>query len=299
MDRLRGGLALTATRTVRANGLEFTVHVRGDGPRLALLLHGFPDDAGSMLPLAERLAAQGYTAAAPFMRGYAPTERPADGRYGAAALGQDALELISALGHARATVVGHDWGAVAGYAAATLDPGRVERLVALSIPPPRVFLRNLARHPGQLGRSSYMALFQVPWVPERVLRANGLAMIDKIWTRWASSFTPPPGRLEEVKRTLSTPGTLSAALGYYRALRAPSRADLRLARSRVGAPTLVVTGDADGCMALGAFDGLDDGFVAPRRFVVLPGVGHFAPLEATDEVARLITGGPPQAPARR
>lgn len=276
------------TRTIRANGLTFTAHVRGDGPRLALLLHGFPDDAGSMLPLADRLAAQGYTAVAPFMRGYAPTERPADGRYGAATLGQDALELITALGHRRATVVGHDWGAVAGYAAATLDPERVERLVALSVPPPRVFLRNLARHPGQLGRSSYMAFFQLPWVAERALRSNGMALIDRLWTRWASSFTPPPGRLEEVKRTLSTPGTLSAALGYYRALRAPSRAERRLLRRRVGAPTLVVTGDADGCIAPAAFDGLDDGFVAPRRFVVLSGVGHFVPLEATGEVARLI-----------
>lgn len=277
-----------STTRVRANGLEFTAHVRGAGERLALLLHGFPDDAGSMLPLAERLAARGFRAVAPYLRGYAPTERPADGRYGAAALAEDVVGLIQALGHARALVVGHDWGAAAGYAAAVRDPERVARLVALSVPPPRVFVRNLARHPGQVLRSSYMAFFQLPWAPERALRARGMAFLDALWTRWASSFTPPPGRLDEVKRTLSAPGSLEAALGYYRALTRPTRADLRLTLGRIPAPTLVVTGAQDGCIAPTAYDGLDDGFVAPRRLVVLPGVGHFLPLEATDEVARLV-----------
>lgn len=278
----------SATTRLRSNGLTFTAHVRGAGERLALLLHGFPDDAGSMLPLAERLAARGFTAVAPYLRGYAPTERPVDGRYGAAALGDDVLGLIDALGHRRALVVGHDWGAVAGYAAAVQDPERVARLVTLSVPPPRVFTRNLARHPGQAVRSSYMAFFQLPWVAERALRAADMALIDRLWTRWASSFVPPPGRLDEVKRTLSTPGSLTAALGYYRALPRPTRADLRVLHGRVPVPTLVVTGQEDGCIAPAAYDGLDDGFVAPRRLVVLPGVGHFLPLEATDEVARLV-----------
>lgn len=277
-----------ATTTLRANGLRFAAHVRGAGERLALLLHGFPDDAGSMLPLAERLATRGFTTVAPYLRGYGPTDRPVDGRYGLAALADDVVGLIAALGHDRALVVGHDWGAAAAYAAAVRDPDRVARLVALSVPPPRVFTRNLARHPTQLARSSYMAFFQLPWVAERTIRAHGMAFIDRTWTRWASSFTPPPGRLDEVKRTLSAPGSLTAALGYYRALLRPTRADLALLHARIPVSTLVVSGAQDGCIAPCAYDGLDDGFVAPRRFVLLPGVGHFLPLEATDEVARLV-----------
>lgn len=275
-------------RTLRAGGLSFGVHVRGDGPRLALLLHGFPDDAGSMLPLAERLAAAGWTAAAPYLRGYPPSDAAPDGRYGAAALAQDVLGLIEALGRRRALVVGHDWGAVAGYAAAIADPDRVARLVTLSVPPPRVFVRNLVRHPTQLARSSYMGFFQLRGLAERAVRARDMAFVDGLWTRWASSFTPPPGRLDEVKRTLSAPGALEAALGYYRALTWPGRADLPLALGRVPVSTLVITGEADGCIAPAAFDRLDDGFVAPRRLVVLPGKGHFLPLEATDDVARLV-----------
>jgi pimeloyl-ACP methyl ester carboxylesterase len=261
--------------TVRANGLTFAYHQRGDGPRLALLLHGFPDDAGSMLPLAERLAARGFTAVAPFMRGYGPTDRGRE--HGAAALAGDVVGLIAALGHARATVIGHDWGAVAGYAAATLDPARVERLVALAVPPPRAFLRRL--RPAQLARSSYMALFQAPWLAERLVRARDWAMIDALWARWSPGWTPPPGRVAEVKRTLAT--DLSGPLAYYRALRRPSRADLRLLLGRAGAPTTVVAGERDGCIGIEMFDDTDD-------VVRLPGVGHFIPLEATDAVAALI-----------
>ncbi len=277
-----------ALLTVHASGLRFAAHERGAGERLALLLHGFPDDAGSMLPLAERLAARGFRAVAPYMRGYGPTDRPADGRYGAAALAGDVVGLIEALGHRRALVVGHDWGAIAAYAAAVRDPDRVERLVTLSVPPPRVFTRNLARHPGQLALSSYMAFFQLPWVAERAVRARDWAFVELAWRRWASRFDPPPGRLEEVKRTLSAPGSLTAALGYYRALARPTRADLRLLHGRIPVPTLVVTGAADGCIRPSAYEGLDDGFVAPRRLVVLPGVGHFLPVEAPDEVSRLV-----------
>lgn len=282
------GAQTAATLSLQANGLTFAAHTRGEGERLALVLHGFPDDAGSMLPLCERLAAHGYTAVAPYLRGYAPTHLAPDGRYGADALAGDVLGLIEALGRRSAMVIGHDWGAAAAYAAAVRDPDRVSRLVTLSVPPPRVFTRNLLRHPSQVLRSSYMAFFQLPWLAERVVRARDMAFVDFAWTRWASHFTPPPGRLDEVKRTLSAPGSLSAALGYYRALRRPSRADRALQRARIPAPTLVLTGADDGCITPSAYDGLDDGFVAPRRLVVLPGAGHFLPLEAPDEVARLI-----------
>jgi pimeloyl-ACP methyl ester carboxylesterase len=272
---------------VAANGLTFEALSVGDGPRLALLLHGFPDDAGSMRPLAERLAAHGFTAVAPFMRGYGATGPAPDGRYGASALAADVLALVAALGRRRALVVGHDWGAVAGYAAAVRDPDVVARLVAISVPPPRVLLRNLPRHPAQLGRSAYMARFQVPWVAERGLRRDGMAEVDRLWARWSPGFIPPAGRLEAVKASLGAPGALEAALGYYRALRRPSREDLGLLLGRVPAPTLVVAGARDGCIAPEVYEDLDDGFVAPRRLVVVPWAGHFVPLEATDELARV------------
>ena len=91
--------------SVTANGVRVATLEQGSGP-LALCLHGFPDSAWSFAPLLAALAGAGYRAVAPFMRGYGPTEVPADGRYQTAVLGQDALALIEALGEQQAVVIG-------------------------------------------------------------------------------------------------------------------------------------------------------------------------------------------------
>src|SRR5258706_4524759 len=84
---------------VTANGLEFAALAEGpdDGP-LALCLHGFPDSAHTWRHLLPELAAAGFRAVAPWMRGYAPTAVPADGSYGTGALAADARALHEALG---------------------------------------------------------------------------------------------------------------------------------------------------------------------------------------------------------
>src|SRR5262245_22024238 len=118
---------------VRANGLNFAFLEAGSGP-LVLCLHGFPDHARSFMHQLAALAKAGFRAVAPFMRGYAPTDVPPDGPYQSAALAQDAVALIEALGYTRAAVFGHDWGAVAAYGAAVLAPERVPRLIVAAVP---------------------------------------------------------------------------------------------------------------------------------------------------------------------
>src|SRR5262252_8591367 len=106
------------TRTVLANDLEFGILEAGSGP-LALCLHGFPDSAQTWRDLLPELADAGFRAVAPFMRGYAPTAVPADGRYQMGVLAADAIALHEALGaDERAVIVGHDWGAGAAHGAA-------------------------------------------------------------------------------------------------------------------------------------------------------------------------------------
>src|SRR5580765_4635143 len=91
MEELRQG-------RVRARGLDFPILEAGDGP-LVLCLHGFPDHARSFRHQLPALAAAGFRAVAPAMRGYAPSATPADGSYQTAALAEDAVALIGALGH--------------------------------------------------------------------------------------------------------------------------------------------------------------------------------------------------------
>ena len=98
--------------TVQANGLTFHCLEMGEGP-LALCLHGFPDHARSFRHQLPALADAGYRAVAPYLRGYAPTDVPPNGPYQAAALAQDTVALIDALGGQCEVLIGHDWGAVA------------------------------------------------------------------------------------------------------------------------------------------------------------------------------------------
>ena len=281
-------------RLVRVNGLQLSTWLVGDGPRLALLLHGFPDDPGSLVPLAERLAGRGFRCALPHLRGQGRSERPADRDYSLPALARDAVGLIDALEGERALLVGHDWGALIGYAAANLSPGLVSHLVALALPPPEAFLRAVRAHPRQLRRSWYMGLFQLPGLAERALRRRNYALIDRLWREWSPGWEPPPERLSEVKRTFDWPGTVDAALALYRNL-VPRpgrlgawREGLRLALPPLRVPTLVVAGQEDGCIGVETFQGLERCFAARHRLEVLLEHGHWLPLEAPDRLAELI-----------
>jgi pimeloyl-ACP methyl ester carboxylesterase len=119
-------MTITEGRTT-ANGLEFAYLEAGAGP-LALCLHGFPDSAWTWRHLLPALADAGFHAVAPFLRGYAPTAVPADGRYQTAVLALDAIGLHAALGgDDRAVLIGHDWGAIATYVAANHEPERWRR----------------------------------------------------------------------------------------------------------------------------------------------------------------------------
>src|SRR5712691_2209873 len=117
-DNLMSRSAPVRVSTVRVNGLEFTVLEAGSGP-LVLCLHGFPDTANTWRYLLPVLAEAGFHAAAPFMRGYAPTAVPDDGCYRLGALAADAVALHQVLGgDEEAALIGSDWGAEAAYGAA-------------------------------------------------------------------------------------------------------------------------------------------------------------------------------------
>src|ERR1700744_4211160 len=113
---------------IEANGLRFAYLEQGSGP-LVLMLHGFPDTAHTWDDLRRRIAAKGYRAVSPFMRGYHPTAIP-DRDADADTLARDPRAFIDALGAREAIVIGHDGGAGAAYGAAALGPDRVTKLFA-------------------------------------------------------------------------------------------------------------------------------------------------------------------------
>lgn len=281
----------------RVNGFRMAYLEDGpqDGP-LAICLHGFPDHALTWRDLIPRLADAGYRAVAPWMRGYHPTEIPPRGHYQHGALASDVVQLHEVLGgDDRAVVIGHDWGAVAAYGAAAGAPERWRRVVALAVPPPAVWVPEVFVDLDQLRRSRYIAFFQLPFLPERVISRDDLSGLDRIWYASWDGYRDAPDFREALHRTFEAPGTLSAALGYYRAIFNPLRHSRRflhldLAGLRVPPqPTLFLAGD-------------DDRAISPRWAreaapLLAPGSeadvvegGHWFHLERPDAIAERILG---------
>ncbi len=283
---------------VSANGLTFECLRAGDGDRLVLCLHGFPDDAGTMEPLLARFADEGFTAVAPYLRGYGPTDPAPDGDYTTVAMAKDAIALAEELADDEAVLVGHDWGAAGAYAAAAIAPGRFSHLVALAVPPR--FVDILPEYPRQWLRSWYIVLFQLPWLPERLLRARDFALVESLWETWSPTWDYPEDRLEAVTDTFGEPGTVEAALTCYRQFGRQAAEklvdDAIERRFRAGSdpdsdgggievPALVVAGKEDGCIGHELFDDADDAFAGRCRCVKIRGAGHFVHQERPDVVA--------------
>src|SRR5262249_36452671 len=203
-------MAEFATGVVRANGICFSTLEAGDGP-LVLCLHGFPDHAFSFRHQLPALAAAGFRAVAPFMRGDAPTEIPADGRFQSAVLAPDAVGLIRALRYSSACVFGHDWGALAGYGAAILAPEKVSKLVTAALPHGPAVLNAFLSDYDQQRRSWYMFFFQHPFA-DAALPNDNFRFIERLWQDWSPGWRYPPEEMEGLERTFRFTGVLQAAL---------------------------------------------------------------------------------------
>jgi len=270
---------------IQANALEFaTLEAGSVGAPLALCFHGFPDTAVTFRHLLPALASVGYHAVAPWMRGYAPTQAPKDGRYQSVLLARDALALIEAFGQSRAVLVGHDWGAVAATGAAILGPERIRKLVTLAVPH-RTMGLALATSYDQQKRSWYMFFFQSAFA-DAALAAHDFAFLDRIWQDWSPGFVPEPEDREALKRCFRSPGVLAAALGYYRATFDPTRQDpqlaadqLRIVSAEVPVEALYLHGTQDGCVGVEVARGVEGGFPKGLRKVVVEEAGHFLHLE--------------------
>jgi pimeloyl-ACP methyl ester carboxylesterase len=301
--------------TIEANGLRFGYLAAGDRGPLALCLHGFPDSAWTWRHLLPALADAGFRAVAPWLRGYAPSEVPADGCYQTAMLGLDAGALHDALdGDGDAVLIGHDWGAFAGYAAVhdtspappRAEPGgpppaadagsssRWRRLVALAVPPPAAIAGDFFSY-DQLQRSWYMFFFQHP-LAEAAVAQDDLAFVDRLWADWSPGYDATDD-LPHVKDALRDPVNLAAALGYYRATLGnvglssdPAVTALQNAAfAPPPLPTLYLHGRDDGCMGADLAS-LATPFLSHEgsRVEIVDGTGHFLHLERPDEVNRLV-----------
>lgn len=304
-------------RFVQTNGIQMHLAEQGEGP-LVLLLHGFPESWYSWRHQLSALAAAGYHAVAPDLRGYGQTDIPtAVEQYSQLHLVGDIIGLLDALGEEQAVVVAHDFGTSVAWNAALMRPDRIRGVVALSVPYlPRGPVSAVAGLTQALGPGFYMQYLQAPGVADTELEQDVRASLLRFFN-WGFGNSPQAaaptlpvvpdgGNLSDLMPDGSTrPSWLTEAeLDYYTSeftrtgftggLNWWRTIDLswELTAPWQGAPmtppALYIHGDKDGSVQLPGLDQLIPNlpYLVPNlaRTVVLPGVGHWTQQERPEEV---------------
>jgi pimeloyl-ACP methyl ester carboxylesterase len=280
-------------RIITANGLQIAYLEAGppDGP-LALCLHGFPDSPHTWRYLLPELAGAGYHAVAPFLRGYAPTAIPADGLYQVGALARDANSLHAELGGGSdAVIIGHDWGALATYAAVAHQPERWHRAVTMAVAPTASIMGSFFTF-SQLQRSWYTFFFQSP-LADIALPMDDFVFLDRLWADWSPGYDASFD-LARVKEAIGDPDHIAAAIGYYRALYNGELHSPDLAEEQAAAmlpmpiPTMYLHGRDDGCFLLDSIGDPLQFLAQGSEMVVIDRAGHFLNVEQPEEVNRFV-----------
>jgi pimeloyl-ACP methyl ester carboxylesterase len=258
---------------------DLTFDVTDSGPAggpVVVALHGFPEDRSSWTGLTPALTAAGFRVLAPDLRGYSPGARPRRRRdYRLGALAGDVLALADAAGAGRVHLVGHDWGAALGWYLAGLHPQRVRSLVALSVPHQRAWASAIL-HSGQLFRSWYVGLFQLPVLPERMFASR-----QGEWMRRQLVHSGLDDA--HARRFAARHADMTGPLNWYRGV-----AYERDRVPPVSVPTLYVWGGRDGYISRRAADRCGQWVTGPYRYEVLDGASHWLPEQEYARLAPLV-----------
>ena len=281
-------------KRVRTRHLEVALSDAGpkDGP-VALLLHGWPDDATTWSRIAPRLNAAGFRTLAPMLRGSGGTRfrSPRTLRTGnTGILAVDAIELMDALGVERFVVAGHDWGSNVAEMLAVGWPRRVARIAMLASPSRLGGLRITGFE--QTHRYWYHWL-QATRRGTEYVTGHPVDFARYMWDHWS-----PPGWFDEatfraVARSFRNPDWVPVMLHSYRSRWGEAPLDRRSVRleakvkatRRLATPTMFLQGGADRVTAPAASEKMAATHSGPFERIVLDGMGHFLPREAPDAVA--------------
>jgi pimeloyl-ACP methyl ester carboxylesterase len=271
-------------------GIRLHYAERGEGDKLVILLHGFPEFWYSWRHQLKELGER-YHVVAPDMRGYNLSDKPPRVEdYRMDNLIDDVTGLIRHFGKEKAVVVGHDWGAAVAWGVALKHPEYVSRLVAMQVPPPAAWRENMTFK--QALRSWYMLFFQIPVLPEWLISLNDFASIERSLKEIPTSrnaFTNTDIAL--YKKALREPNALVSAVNYYRAnfvslffkqQQKNDSEDLRDYRVRV--PTLLIYGEQDKFIVPETLRDVNRFVDAPYHEARFKNYGHWIQNEAPDEV---------------
>ncbi|RMG31445.1 MAG: alpha/beta hydrolase [Methanobacteriota archaeon] len=229
---------------IKTNGIRLHAVTAGDPTDpLIVLLHGFPEFWKGWEKQIPLLADQGYFVVAPDQRGYNLSDKPwRIGAYTQDKLAMDIAGLIRQVGKDSAVVAGHDWGAAVAWHLAANFPEIVEKLVIVNVPHRKAFERRFRSDPVQRKKSRYMLQFQLPLLPQWMLRRKDFSALAAALTKTSKPGTFSQKDISEYKEAWRQKRAIPCMLNWYRAA---FRRRLKLRKVQVEPPTLILWGRKD------------------------------------------------------
>ncbi len=287
------------TEFVEVNHLRFEVDICGEGDRLAICLHGFPEHSISWRHQLPMLAALGYKVWAPNMRGYGNSSVPLFMEdYSLEHLMDDVAALIDAAGCEEVVLIAHDWGAVVAWHFAIRKLRPLTKLVICNVPHPVPAEKAFGNGFAQLKKSWYIFFFQLPWLPEKMMRmrkGRGMGQLIKESACHPENF--PADVVDLYNENGARQENLTAMINYYRALvrGGGGKRQRDLGYPNIETPTLMLWGEDD--MALTKETTFGTGEVVDDFTIrYLPRISHWvqqdAPVEVNEMIKAFLLGDP-------
>ena len=271
-------------RTVDIGEVRLHCAEMGQGP-LVLLLHGFPECWVTWRNQMPALAKAGFRAVAPDLRGYGKSDKPAGlDAYRIEVLARDVARLVETLGAQRAHVVGHDWGGAIAWFFAMWHPERLDRLTILNAPHPSQ-TKRAAKKPRQILAAPHVLLFQVPWLPEALLRMGDFVLLRRLLRydpQRRGAYNEED--IDQIVAAAREPGALTGMVSYYRAMLQRPTHTLWKPISR---PVQVIWGEKDHFL-LREFAEPGRDWVPDLRFSPIPEASHWVQADAPAKVNALL-----------
>lgn len=263
-------------------GVKIHYATAGEGERLIVFLHGFPEFWYAWRAQLEALSDE-FTVVAPDLRGFNWSDKPEHAAdYKIDKIADDVLGLIRHFGRERAAIVGHDWGAAVAWSIAENYPETVSKLVCMQVPPPSVWKKNFSLR--QFLASWYMLFFQIPLLPEWLLSRDDFALLERSLRRLsADAVIFSDEDMAKYRDSWREPGAITGALNYYRA----NVLDKFLPRAepaKIKVPTLFIYGEKDPAILPETVANVKDAIDAHYEEVRVPDSGHWVQREAAEAV---------------
>ena len=279
-----------STEFVSANGLRFEVDMCGDqsSKKLAICLHGFPEHSVSWRNQLPMLAALGYKAWAPNMRGYGNSSMPPDKKdYAIENLLADVAALIDAAECDETILLAHDWGAVIAWYFAIREVRPLSKLVVCNVPHPAAAAENAGW--SQLKKSWYILFFQIPGLPEWLISQRGPAVGQAIQDSSSRPEMYSSDVLALYSQNAVRSGGLKAMINYYRQLifGGGAKRQKDLGFPIIQTPTLMCWEEDDLALTKETTYGTDK-WVKDFTIRYLPRISHWVQQDAPVEVNAMI-----------